>query len=56
MYYIYTMVRSIFQITPKQLLAFDSHFRPQATSRKLQATSRKRQAASYKRQALDKIK
>jgi hypothetical protein len=39
-----------------QLLAFDSHFRPQATSNKQQATSCKRQATSYKRQALDKVK
>jgi len=34
-----------------QLLAFDSHFRPQATSHKPKETSHKLQAASQKKQA-----
>jgi hypothetical protein len=34
------------QMIRDQLLAFDSHFRPQAASSKQQATSHKRQATS----------
>jgi len=44
------------QMILDQLLAFDSHFRPQASSGKPQATSHKRQATSCKQQALDKSK
>jgi len=39
------------QMILDQLLAFDEHFRPQATSHKPQATSHKQQAASSKQQA-----
>ena len=40
---------TMYELTPATLQAFDSHFKPQATSCK-------RQAASNKRQALDKVK
>ena len=39
----------MYELTPATLQAFDSHFKPQATSSK-------RQAPSGKRQALDKSK
>jgi len=44
----------MYELTPATLQAFDSHFRPQATSSKPQASSSKRQAASNK--PLDKSK
>jgi hypothetical protein len=39
----------MYELTPARLQAFDSHFKPQATSSK-------QQAASRKQQALDKVK
>ena len=44
----------MYELTPATLQAFDSHFKPQATSSKPQASSSKRQAASNK--PLDKSK
>ena len=38
----------MYELNPATLQAFDSHFKPQATSHKLQATSNKQQAASDK--------
>ena len=35
---------TMYELTPARLQAFDSHFKPQATSNKPQAASRKRQA------------
>jgi hypothetical protein len=49
MHLIYIVVEHMAQMIQDQLLAFDSHFRPQAASNKPQA-------ASIKRQALDKSK
>jgi hypothetical protein len=37
---------TMYELNPATLLAFDSHFKPQAASRKPQAASNKRQATS----------
>jgi hypothetical protein len=51
MHLIYIVVEHMAQMIQDQLLAFDSHFRPQASSHKPQAASNKPQATSSKRQA-----
>jgi hypothetical protein len=49
------MVEHMAQITRDQLLAFDSHFKPQAASNKPQAASNKQQALTNKNKGLYRI-
>jgi hypothetical protein len=49
------MVGHMAQMILDQLLAFDSHFKPQATSNKRQAASNKRQALTNKNKGLYRI-
>ena len=42
----------MYELTPARLQQFDSHFKPQAASRKQQATSGKQQALTNKNKGL----